>query len=164
MPIRCILFIVLFFNALTAYGQPKLFVFLDTECPICQKSTKRLQEMYEKYNDFVAFKAVFPTKSLKKREVRIFNRTYNFHIPYTIDSYHQLVAQYNAKVTPEVILLDTNGQEVYRGAIDNQFYELGKNRPKTTEFYLRDALEAIHNGQVIEIRNREAVGCLINRR
>ncbi|MEZ4902242.1 MAG: thioredoxin fold domain-containing protein [Spirosomataceae bacterium] len=161
---KFILFILLSFSILEGFGQANLVVFLDPECPICQKSSKRLQEMYEKYGQSVAFKAVFPTQSLKKREVRAFNREYDFNIPYRIDRQHLLVEQYNAKVTPEVILFDQNGQEVYRGAIDNQFYELGKNRPKTTEFYLRDALEALKNSIPITKPHTKAVGCLIQRK
>jgi len=164
MPLRLFLFILLSFNALGSFGQAKLFVFLDTECPICQKSSKRLQEMYEKYGEFVAFKAVFPTQSLKKREIKTFNREYHFSVPYTTDRHHLLVEQYNAKVTPEVILFNYNSQEVYRGAIDNQFYELGKNRSKTTQFYLQDALEAVKMGETIQVAKTEAIGCLINRK
>lgn len=145
-------------------AQARLFVFYDTECPICQKSSKRLQEMYEKYGQNVAFKAVFSTKSLKKSDIKHFNKEYNFTIPYVIDRQHHLVEQYDAKTTPEVVLLDKNGAEVYRGAIDNQFFGLGKYRPKTTEFYLQNALEALQTHQPIEPPKTEAVGCLINRK
>lgn len=145
-------------------AQGRLFVFYDTECPICQKSSKRLQEMYEKYGQNVAFKVVFSTKSLKKSDVKQFNKEYNFTVPYVIDRKHLLVEQYDAKTTPEVVLLDKEGVEVYRGAIDNQFFGLGKYRPKITEFYLQNALEALQNGQPISTRTTEAVGCLINRK
>lgn len=145
-------------------GQGRLFVFYDTECPICQKSSKRLQEMYVKYGQNVAFKAVFSTKSLKRSDVRQFNKEYNFTIPYVIDRKHRLVEHYDAKTTPEVVLLDGKGVEIYRGAIDNQFFGLGKYRPKTTEFYLQNALEALKNGQPVSPSSTEAVGCLINRK
>ncbi len=145
-------------------AQARMFVFYDTECPICQKSSKRLQEMYEKYGQNVAFKAVFSTKSLKKSDVKQFNKEYNFTIPYVIDRKHRLVEKYDAKTTPEVVLLDKNQKEVYRGAIDNQFFGLGKYRPKTTEFYLQNALEALQKGEVPNPHTTEAVGCLINRK
>ncbi|MCP1385534.1 redoxin domain-containing protein [Runella salmonicolor] len=147
-----------------AWAQSSLFIFYDTECPICQKSSKRLQEMYVKFGQNVAFKAVFPTKSIKKSAIRQFNKEYSFTIPYVIDKNHTLVERYDAKTTPEVVLLDKNGVEVYRGAIDNQFFGLGKYRPKTTEFYLQDALEALAAHRPVSPNRTEAVGCLINRK
>lgn len=146
------------------HAQGTLFIFYDTECPICQKSSKRLQEMYVKFGRNVAFKAVFPTKSIKKSAIRQFNKEYNFSIPYVIDKTHTLVERYNAKTTPEVVLLDETGKECYRGAIDNQFFGLGKYRPQTTEFYLQNALEALLTHQPVTPARTEAVGCLINRR
>ncbi|AXE18629.1 hypothetical protein DR864_13120 [Runella rosea] len=145
-------------------AQSSLFIFYDTECPICQKSSKRLQEMYVKFGQNVAFKAVFPTKSIKKSAIRQFKKEYSFTIPYIIDKNHTLVERYDAKTTPEVVLLDKNGVEVYRGAIDNQFFGLGKYRPKTTEFYLQDALEALAANKPVSPNRTEAVGCLINRK
>ena len=121
-----LLFIAVAFISIPTKAQGRLLIFYDTECPICQKSSKRLQEMYEKYGQNVAFKAVFSTKALKKSDVKEFNKEYHFTLPYVIDRKHRLVEQYDAKTTPEVVLLNKNGEEVYRGAIDNQFFGLGK--------------------------------------
>ncbi|MDF7820771.1 redoxin domain-containing protein [Runella sp. MFBS21] len=145
-------------------AQGQVFIFFDTECPICQKSSQRLQELYEKYHTNVAFKVVFSTKTLKKSAVKQFNKEYNFSVPYVIDKKHKLVEQYDAKTTPEVVLFNAQNQEVYRGAIDNQFFGLGKYRPKTTEFYLKTALEALLKGETITPNKTETVGCLINRK
>ena len=120
--------------------------------------------MYDKYGQNVAFKVVFSTKSLKKSEVRTFAKEYLFTLPYVIDRKHKLVERYDARTTPEVVLLNAQGQEVYRGAVDNQFFGLGKYRPKTTEFYLQSALEALISGKTIAPARTEAVGCLINRK
>ena len=160
-----LIFLIAFTLASTLVeGQGRLFVFYDTECPICQKSSKRLQEMYEKYGQNVAFKTVFSTKSLKRSAVKQFSKDYSFTIPYVIDRKHRLVELYDAKTTPEVVLLNQKGVEIYRGAIDNQFFGLGKYRPKTTEFYLQNALEALKNGRPVSPAATEAVGCLINRK
>ncbi|MFN8345061.1 MAG: redoxin domain-containing protein [Spirosomataceae bacterium] len=166
MVIRAILLLVTVVAAVStpSKAQGRLLIFYDTECPICQKSSTRLQEMYVKYGHNVAFKAVFSTKSLKKSDVKAFNKEYDFTLPYVIDRKHRLVEQYDAKTTPEVVLLNKNGEEIYRGAIDNQFFGLGKYRPKTTEFYLQNALEALQNGQPVHPKTTEAVGCLINRK
>lgn len=159
----CLIVLVCFWG-ISAQCQGRLLVFYDTECPICQKTTKRLQEMYDKYGQNVAFTAVFSTKSLKKSEVRTFAKEYQFTLPYVIDRKHKLVERYDVRTTPEVVLLNAQDQEVYRGAVDNQFFGLGKYRPKTTEFYLQSALEALTSGKPISPARTEPVGCLINRR
>jgi AhpC/TSA family len=166
MVIRILLVLLFVFGLLSTElrAQGTLFIFYDTECPICQKSSRRLQEMYVKFGQNVAFKAVFPTKSIKKSAIRQFNKEYNFSIPYVIDKAHTLVERYDAKTTPEVVLLDATGKEYYRGAIDNQFFGLGKYRPQTTEFYLQNALEALLRNQPATPNRTEAIGCLINRK
>lgn len=168
MAVRILFAVVVLFGSLDtelkAQAQGTLFIFYDTECPICQKSSKRLQEMYVRFGQNVAFKAVFPTKSIKKYTIRQFSKEYNFTLPYVIDKTHSLVEQYDAKTTPEVVLLDATGAEIYRGAIDNQFFGLGKYRPKTTEFYLQNALEAFISNRPVIPSHTEAVGCLINRK
>jgi hypothetical protein len=162
--LRFYFFGLAYLGGLTAQSQARLYVFYDTECPICQKTSKRLQEMYDKYGQNVAFKAVFSTKSLKKSKVKAFASEYQFTLPYVIDRKHKLVERCDAHTTPEVVLLNAQGQEVYRGAVDNQFFGLGKYRPKTTEFYLQNALEALMSGNPITPARTEAVGCLINRK
>ena len=161
---KLLLFISFYLCGLAAHSQGRLFVFYDTECPICQKTTKRLQEMYDKYGQNVAFTAVFSTKSLKKSEVRTFAKEYQFTLPYVIDRKHKLVERYDARTTPEVVLLNAQGQEVYRGAVDNQFFGLGKYRPKTTEFYLQNDMDALTSEESNSPARTEPVGCLINRR
>ncbi|TAE40700.1 MAG: hypothetical protein EAZ70_03600 [Runella slithyformis] len=156
-------FLMLLWGSFRSFGQKQVLVFFDVECPICQKSSKRVQEMYEQYSQEVDFKLIFPVKSVKKSDIRKFKREYLLTIPTVRDRNHTLVEQYDAKVTPEVIVLDNNGSEYYRGAIDNQFFELGKNRPKMTEFYLKDALDGLLNNQP-KPQSYKAVGCIINRK
>lgn len=144
--------------------RPKVYAFFDTECPICQKSSTRLQDLYSAYRKEIDFEAVYPMRGVSRADVRRFRREYGFRLPTFVDTEHRVVKQLNARITPEVVLLDAQGQEVYRGAIDNQFFELGKNRPKVTEFYLKDAIVALLQHQPVAIAKTEAVGCLINRK
>jgi thioredoxin-related protein len=109
--IKLIFLMTFAFASTLVEAQERLLVFYDTECPICQKSSKRLQEMYEKYGQNVAFKAVFSTKSLKKSDVKQFHKEYSFTIPYVIDRKHRLVERYDAKTTPEVVLLNKKGEK-----------------------------------------------------
>ena len=140
-----------------------VIVFADTECPITQSYMPELKKMSEEYRSKnVHFESVFPVYTVTDPEIKNFLKKYDIAFPGYADKEHQVVRKYHAKVMPEVVLIDANGQVVYQGAIDNWYAGLGKNRPKPTEFYLRNAIEATLNGNPLMTRKTEAVGCLIN--
>jgi len=82
-------------------------------------------------------------------------------IKFLDDKKHVITNQYGATITPEAILIDKNQQVIYQGAIDNWFFELGRNRLEVTEHYLIDAIEASMKGQMPSIKRTEAIGCFI---
>ena len=140
-----------------------VLVFADTECPITQSYMPELKKMSEEYRSKnVHFESIFPVYTVKDPEIKVFLKRYGITFPGYTDKEHRIVRKYHAKVMPEVVLIDANGQVVYQGAIDNWYAGLGKNRPKPTEFYLRNAIEATLNGNLIQTKKTEAIGCLIN--
>ena len=162
--IRCLLLSFLVLGL--AAGRPapplRVFIFLETECPISQKTTARVQKLADEYAGRVAFEAVYPTETVTRREVETFERDYAFRLPRRLDPGHKLVKRYKATTTPEVILVSDREQIVYRGSVDNQFYKLGKYRPAPTAFYLKDAIEAALQGRPAPVTEVQPVGCLIN--
>ena len=141
-----------------------VWVFLDPECPICQSYTRTLRTLHERYSSkTVIFRGIYDSPVIKKREIKRFHHTY--HLPFAgeIDRNYTLASRWNATVTPEVVVTAPNGEVLYRGAIDNWYYALGKNRFEPTEHYLKDALEAIRGRYPILRKQTEAVGCLMNR-
>ena len=150
-------------SVVVAQTKPELVVFFDVECPICQNYTNKLQKFYKEFGKEIDFKLIYPTKGTTPKLVRAFEKEYGFKIPYSIDKTHELVKKYSATTTPQVFLV-RNGEVIYSGMIDNQFVGLGKFRPKTSEFYLRDALEALKNNQEVLVEKTEPIGCLIGRR
>ena len=140
-----------------------VIVFADTECPITQSYMPELKKMSEEYRSKnVHFKSVFPVYTVTDPEIKNFLKKYDIVFPGYADKEHRIVRKYHAKVMPEVVLIDANGQVLYQGAIDNWYAGLGRNRPKPTEFYLRNAIEATLNGNLIQTKKTEAIGCLIN--
>ncbi len=156
--------VLLICNVVVAQKKALILVFLDTECPICQTYTGKLQGVYDKYKGRIDFEIVYPTKNTKQKAVRQFQKEYKFKIPFIIDSQHIITKKYNATTTPEVVMCDKQGQIIYRGAVDNQFVVLGKFRPKTTETYLHDAIENELRGLPTNPKITEPIGCLINRK
>ncbi len=159
-----VLLLTLACGSVVAQKKATLLVFFDTECPICQTYSSKLQVFYEKYKTKIQFQIVYSTKNTKQNEVRQFQKEYHLEIPYVIDYQHSLVQKWNATTTPEVVFITPTNEIYYRGAIDNQFIGLGKFRPKTTELFLENALINWLNNQTINPNKTEPIGCLINRK
>ncbi|GAB3168034.1 thioredoxin domain-containing protein [Telluribacter humicola] len=137
---------------------------MDPECPISQAYTLRLRSLVEEYkNEPVQFRAIYPSYTIRKKDIRRFHTKYQ--IPFTgeKDKDYQISDRLDATVTPEAIVTDAQGRVLYRGAIDNWYYALGRNRTAPTEHYLKDALDAALNGQPVLMARTQAVGCMINR-
>lgn len=137
----------------------QVVIFLGLECPISQKYMHRLNEMSEFYGDKVEWIAYIPEKR-SPSEIKTFADEYAARFKIVADANLTHTKRLKATVTPEAFLI--RGEKVlYRGAIDNWFYELGRYRTETTEYYLRDALDAVVNGKEVMTAKTEAVGCFI---
>ncbi|MEZ4947476.1 MAG: redoxin domain-containing protein [Cyclobacteriaceae bacterium] len=137
-----------------------VILFLGTDCPITQKYIARIKEIVKKFESTTDFYGVFP-EQFSMKEIRKFKKEYKVSIHFLRDD-KMVMAQYlEATVTPEVFLLDKNLDLQYKGAIDNWFYELGKNRRNTTEQYLIDALTALNQNEKPPLQQTEAIGCFI---
>ena len=141
-----------------------VFVFLDTECPISQQYVRNLETLRLAFSQKnIQFWAVFPTKGVTKDEIVAFQKKYDFQYSGVIDYNMKLTKRLDAKTTPEVFILNNRNKILYRGAIDDLYYDLGKKRPEASIFYLKDALNNIVNKQTITIQKTEAIGCDIER-
>lgn len=138
-----------------------VYVFLNTECPISQQYARRLSALSRQYALSVRFVALFPSKTDTPRLIQAFGKDYGLTFPGKPDVGAKLARQLRARVTPEVVVLDTTGRIRYRGAIDDWYVALGKHRSDVTEPYLLNALTALMAGNEVTVRETEAVGCLI---
>lgn len=151
------------YPALAGPGNLKVIFFLDPECPVSNaymREIKSIQSDYAKKG--VAFEAVFPVPTVTRDDIKQFLLKYQSTIPGYQDAGLQKVKRYQATTMPEAVLINASGEILYRGAIDNWYYALGKNRAKATELYLRNAIEAVLNGEIVVKSKTEAIGCLIN--
>jgi hypothetical protein len=139
-------------------------IFMAVDCPITQKYLNTIKEIANEYSvKSVHFVGYFPA-GLTKKESTTFRNEYK--IPNTIelvdDKKHEWTEMLDAKVTPEVFVIK-NKQVLYRGAIDNWFYELGRYRKKVTAHYLIDAIQASLRDEKPSLSETEALGCFIQR-
>ncbi|WP_420152359.1 thioredoxin-like domain-containing protein [Siphonobacter sp.] len=149
-------------NAQPPAGKLRVLLFTDTECPICQKITPRVQKLADEYQGSVSFELIYPTAQLKESEVKAFQHEYKLSLPHRLDPKHQFVRRYKVTTTPEVVLLSATNQVLYQGSIDDQFYQLGSYRIAPQRHYLKEALEYSLQGKPVPLAYTKAVGCLIN--
>ena len=143
--------------------QIKVIFFLDPECPITNTYMLEIKKIEETYaQKGVRFEAVFPVKTVTDKQISTFLKKYKIAFPGHKDPDLSEAKHYHATVMPQAIVTNKAGLVVYSGAIDNWYYGLGKRRPKATEFYLRNAIDATLEGTPVLKTKTEAYGCLIN--
>ena len=141
----------------------KIIIFMAVDCPITQKYMNSIKGLAQKYQSHhIVVEGYFPAGLTRKQE-KEFRQEYQVPdiIRFVDDKKHFVTNKYSATITPEVVLVDKNQRVIYRGAIDNWFFELGRYRLEKTEHYLVDAIEASLNGQQPSIKETEAIGCFI---
>lgn len=149
--------------ALAAYTNQELtlVMMLAHDCPICQQYAGKLNELAVKTPKMKVI-GVAPADGETKETIGAFVAKYGFDFPILMDPDKVLTHVLKAKVTPEAFLFDKTGNLLYRGKIDNWFYELGKARQVITEHYLDDAISQALAGQPIALNKTEPVGCMLN--
>lgn len=137
-------------------------IFISFHCPISQKYVPVLNNVYASYSRQQHFRVdIVNPNSTERKMKKDFIREFDVKFPVTFDTRSRfLTQQLSATTTPEVIV--KKGENVlYRGAIDNWFYELGKYRAAATEHYLVDALQAVAKNETPSVRETKPIGCLI---
>jgi len=76
-----------------------------------------------------------------------------------IDAQHVVADKYAAMTTPHIFVLDRRGILRYRGAVDDVTFR----RREASQFFLREAVEALLKGKIPELNETPAYGCTIVR-
>lgn len=135
------------------------FIFMNAECPICNRYGNTFQQLPAEFPD-ITFVGVF-THWESPAIARQFAEEYQLTgMRLVWDGENELKHLTGATTTPEVFLVSPQGELLYRGAIDNWFFGLGKYRPVVTETFLKDAINAFLTGQPIRVKATKPVGCV----
>jgi hypothetical protein len=129
----------------------------DPECPVCKDSGEELKRLAAEYPEFRFYLVLVHPNERIISAAKTFAQ--DFRGTVTIDN--GICKMLNAKVTPEVFVLDSALNVRYSGAIDNYFYKLGRRRAKPTQKYLEDALDAVRKSEFPKIKRVEPIGCYI---
>lgn len=150
----------------TDYTKPStlsLFVFISPECPLCENYTKDFTELRAQYpKDSLEIYGVFSGEKLySEKQILKFKANYKLNMDFVLDKEYKIAKYFKAEVTPECFLVDTNGAIVYSGKLDNWLGKLGRRRKYVSQYYVKDAIQAVFNGDTVQIKKTEAIGCLL---
>lgn len=148
-------------NAALDIDNPALFnvvFFLSKDCPMCNNYKPLLDSLREEYAKDSRFLFV----GLRTDADAATDSSYFLPLEYSAGKDVRYIAEiYKATVTPEVFVIDSSNHVWYSGAIDNWSFDTGKKKQFATEYYLKDALNALRNGQKPALAETKAVGCFI---
>lgn len=139
-----------------------LFVFLSPECPLSKNYTLTLNNLFQQYNQQVRFYGCISGSGFSLEEIKAFRSTYKVLFPFVIDENKKFTNYIAATVTPEVMLLNKEGEMVYSGAIDDWVQDVGIHKANVAKHYLQDAIAASLTNKEVPVKKTTAYGCLIN--
>jgi thiol-disulfide isomerase/thioredoxin len=145
-----------------ARAKATVFIFVATECPNSNTYAPILARLYRQYSPRgVAFFNVYSDPADNPSSVRQHDADYETPFAALLDPHQTLARETGARSTPEAVILGPQGQQLYRGRIDNRFIEPGKTRYQATENDLDEALHAILEGKAVPHPVTRSIGCAI---
>jgi peroxiredoxin len=138
-------------------------IFFSPECPICNALIKTVRDLADSFATAgVKFYLVYPGSYYSVANLRKFQKSYQLKPDGFRDDNNELVKLLGATVMPQVFVINPAGGIAYSGKIDNSYEGIGKRRTVITEFYLKDALNAVLQHREPKIKLTEPAGCFIN--
>ena len=137
-------------------------VFITPDCPIANYYQPTLRKLGDEFAErgvplFMIHSDPDVTADAAKRHVAKFE----IAAPVILDRDQSIARRIDAKITPEAIIVDRDGEIHYRGRIDNFYEALGRKRRAATEHDLRDALAAVAEDRPVATPVTKALGCHI---
>lgn len=106
---------------------------------------------------------VYPSPMITTEIARSHANDFSIEIPGILDPTLAIASVFDAKVTPEVVVVDQTGKPLYRGRIDDKYVGFGKRRPTPTRHDLREALDDVVAKRPVQIPATKPLGCIIPR-
>lgn len=137
-------------------------VFITPDCPIANYYQPTLRKLGDEFAEcgvplFMIHSDPDVTADAAQRHVAKFK----IAAPVILDRDQSIARRVDAKITPEAIIVDRDGEILYRGRIDNFYEALGRKRRAATEHDFRDALVAVAEGRPVANPVTKALGCHI---
>lgn len=155
-----------------------IIFFLGTNCPITQNTTIEINRLFDKYTDThlndnsnqnknkkeFEFKAVFPNLDDDTLLIKQFKTKYGIKFSCLIDTNQSLTNKFDMTTLPEVVVFYNDSNVVYKGKIDDLYFDIGKRRQNTYKRILDLKLDSIYNNLLPVEKYVRPLGCVIEKR
>lgn len=138
--------------------QVTVVVFVSTICPVSNAYVDRLKALISQTKGRPV-QWLFANANDNESASDTARYAADIKLPVLVDRYGQMADRFGAVMTPESVVLNREGEVVYKGAIDD-----AQNPARVKIQALRDAIEAVLNGRPVPNRNLRAFGCAIHRK
>jgi peroxiredoxin len=139
-------------------GRIVIVNFWSAECPHSERTDHVLLNSLVDWGEGVVLLSIAANRNESVQMVEESAKTRR--IPTVLIDAEQIVADlYEAVTTPQVFVVDHQGILRYRGAVDDMKFR----RPKPTQLYLQEAIEALLSGHNPDVTETPAYGCSIVR-
>jgi peroxiredoxin len=139
-------------------GRIVIVNFWSAECPHSERTDRYLLNLCQEWSDEVVMLSIASNRNESPQMVAEAARARRMPVV-LIDSEHVVADLYEAVTTPNAFLLDREGILRYRGAVDDITFR----RREATQFFLRDAVDALLQGRLPLRNETPAYGCAIVR-
>jgi hypothetical protein len=141
---------------------PTVVVFTCNHCPYALAWHDRIVDAARDYSGRARFVLVnpndaqrYPRDSLEAMRARV-EGDGGWPVPYLRDESQEVARAYGAQTTPDVFVIDSGGTLRYRGAPDADHRD-----PSLNAQWLREALDAVLEGEEPARAETEPVGCSV---
>ena len=136
-----------------------VLMFIATQCPVSNAYNSRMVQIYKDYQDKnVAFLGINSNKQESIAEIAEHSKENEFKFAVLKDDNNVIADKFEAQVTPEIFVLNSDFEILYHGRIDDSQRE---SNVKSQD--LRQALEQILTGEKVTTPETKAFGCSIKR-
>jgi len=152
------------------YSQPvvglaqkaQLLLFWSETCPGCIFYGSEIQQLQSKFGETADWTFVFPNLTSTDSSAKAYLLKNKLAGEIIVADAAAWVKKYAVEVTPEVVLLGSDGAIRYAGRIDNSYEKIGRRRHKATETELSDRLQKLADNQDFAYIRTRAVGCFLH--
>lgn len=137
-----------------------VLVFVSVDCPIANRFLPEIESLGARLGpDGLPVAYVYASPFESDAQVESHGREYGLLLPAFRDPGFRIARRFGACLTPEAVLLRSDGSLAYRGRINDQYTAPGQGRPAPTRHDLAAAAAEFLSGGLASQRLVPAVGC-----
>jgi hypothetical protein len=140
-------------------NSPTVLVFLNVECPICQKYQGEYSQIMKRHPESYFAFVLCGQQDLQAVKSFLAYDSIPLKLAY-LDKDFRMAKTFKAKITPQAVIIKDH-QTVYSGKLDDRFENLGSSKASASINYVDNALFSLAKNEKVKISHTEAVGCFI---